>query len=153
MVSLQMGIMSEEARRTNHHGGKAKTQNKMSTQRIGVSWMVVHLNDRGQFFWPVTICSLENHFFFDKIPNSFSSTGLKLQAASALLPQLQRITWKFTLHTKENFYRICFQTISFTKQYFLQLRSSKLSRELLTSSNSLQLTCLVTRSLSCWHLH
>ena len=150
MVSLQMGIMSEEARRTNHHGGKAKTQNKMSTQRIGVSWMVVHLNDRSQFFWPVTIWRI---IFVDKIPNSFSSTGLKLQAASALLPQLQRITWKFTLHTKENFYRICFQTISFTKQYFLQLRSSKLSRELLTSSNSLQLTCLVTRSLSCWHLH
>ena len=150
MVSLQMGIMSEEARRTNHHGGKAKTQNKMSTQRIGVSWMVVHLNDRSQFFWPVTIWRI---IFVDKIPNSFSSTGLKLQAASALLPQLQRITWKFTLHTKENFYRICFQTISFTKQYFLQLLSTKLSRELLTSSNSLQLTCLVTRSLSCWHLH
>ena len=126
MVSLQMGIMSEEARRTNHHGGKAKTQNKMSTQRIGVPWMVVHLNDRSQFFWPVTIWRI---IFVDKIPNSFSSTGLKLQAASALLPQLQRITWKFTLHTKENFYRICFQTFSFTKQYFLQLRSSKLSRE------------------------
>ena len=150
MVSLQMGIMSEEARRTNHHGGKAKTQNKMSTQRIGVSWMVVHLNDRSQFFWPVTIWRI---IFVDKIPNSFSSTGLKLQAASALLPQLQRITWKFTLHTKENFYRICFQTFSFTKQYFLQLLSTKLSRELLTSSNSLQLTCLVTRPLSCWHLH
>ena len=131
MVSLQMGIMSEEARRTNHHGGKAKTQNKMSTQRIGVSWMVVHLNDRSQFFWPVTIWRM---IFVDKIPKSFSSTGLKLQAASALLPQLQRITWKFTLHTKENFYRICFQTISFTKQYFLQLLSTKLSRELLTSS-------------------
>ena len=123
----------------------------MSTQKIGVSLMV-HLNDRSHFFGQSPFV-LWRIIFVDKIPNSFSSTGLKLQAASALLPQLQRITWKFTLHTKENFYRICFQTISFTKQYFLQLLSSKLSRELLTSSNSLQLTCLVTRSLSCWHLH
>ena len=28
MVSLQMGIMSEEARRTNHHGGKPKLKKK-----------------------------------------------------------------------------------------------------------------------------
>ena len=58
MVSLQMGIMSEEARRTNHHGGKAKTQNKMSTQKIGVSLngsssLMKGLNFHGQLPFPL----------------------------------------------------------------------------------------------------